>query len=259
MAASPRHRATGSNVAAPTSGESDVSNLRVAILIDADNAQASVIDGILGEVARFGDATIRRIYGDFTSNRSATWKSVLQKHAISPVQQFAYTTGKNATDSRLIIDAMDLLYTGKLDAFCLVTSDSDFTGLAMRLREEGLIVYGFGENKTPEAFRNACHRFIFTEVLREQNDTSTARAEGAPITLPEKLIRDAFEHTTDEDGWANLGAFGSYLQKLQPDFDPRNFGFKKLSHLVRAYDKVFEIDERSLLGSTQKSIYVKAR
>ncbi len=146
--------------------ESEEPSLRLAVLIDADNAQAAVIEGLLAEIARFGEATVKRIYGDFTSPASASWKKVLQRHAIKPVQQFAYTTGKNATDSTLIIDAMDLLYTRKFDGFCLVTSDSDFTGLAMRLREEGLNVLGFGEKKTPEAFRNACHKFVFTEVLR---------------------------------------------------------------------------------------------
>jgi uncharacterized LabA/DUF88 family protein len=241
--------------------DSEQGNQRLALLIDADNAQASVIDGILSEVARFGEATVKRIYGDFTSPASASWKPVLRKHAINPVQQFAYTTGKNATDSRLIIDAMDLLYTGKLDAFCLVTSDSDFTGLAMRLREEGLTVYGFGEHKTPEAFRNACHRFIFTEVLR------AARTGGSPKTvapqleanLPDALFREALEHTSDDDGWANLGAFGQYLLKLQPEFDARTYGFKKLSDLIKAQTKVFEVQERSQEGSAQRSIRVRAK
>src|SRR5574343_1219569 len=146
--------------------ESEEPTLRLAVLIDADNAQAAVIEGILAEVARFGEASVKRIYGDFTSPNSSSWKKVLQKYALKPVQQFAYTTGKNATDSTLIIDAMDLLYTRKFDGFCLITSDSDFTGLAVRLREEGLLVYGFGEQKTPEAFRNACHKFGFTEIFR---------------------------------------------------------------------------------------------
>ena len=160
--------------------EPEESTLRLAVLIDADNAQAAVIEGLLAEIARFGEATVRRIYGDFTAPTSSSWKKVLQRYAIKPVQQFAYTTGKNATDSTLIIDAMDLLYTRKFDGFCLITSDSDFTGLAMRLREEGLIVLGFGEKKTPEAFRNACHKFVFTEVLRP----STA---AEPIGLSPKV------------------------------------------------------------------------
>ena len=154
--------------------------LRLAVLIDADNAQAAVIEGLLAEIARFGEATVRRIYGDFTATTSSSWKKVLQRYAIKPVQQFAYTTGKNVTDSTLIIDAMDLLYTRKFDGFCLVTSDSDFTGLAMRLREEGLTVLGFGEQKTPEAFRNACHKFVFTEVLRPSTPAE-------PVGLPPKV------------------------------------------------------------------------
>ena len=146
--------------------EAEEPTLRLAVLIDADNAQAAVIEGLLTEIASFGEATVKRIYGDFTSPASSQWKKVLNKHAIKPVQQFAYTTGKNATDSTLIIDAMDLLYTRRFDGFCLVSSDSDFTGLALRIREEVLTVLGFGEQKTPEAFKNACHKFIFTEVLR---------------------------------------------------------------------------------------------
>ena len=151
---------------------SDEPTKRLAVLIDADNAQPAVIEALLEEVARFGEATVRRIYGDFTSPNSASWKKFLNKFSIKPVQQFAYTTGKNATDSTMIIDAMDLLYTRRFDGFCLVTSDSDFTGLAVRLREEGLQVFGFGEQKTPEPFRNACHKFIFTEVLRPTFRTS---------------------------------------------------------------------------------------
>jgi hypothetical protein len=157
---------------------------RLAVLIDADNAQAAVIEALLEEVARFGEATVRRIYGDFTSPSSSSWKKVLNRHSIKPVQQFAYTTGKNATDSTMIIDAMDLLYTRRFDGYCLVTSDSDFTGLAVRLREEGLVVYGFGEQKTPEAFRNACHKFVFTEVLRKPiepgSDTNKTDPEAPP-------------------------------------------------------------------------------
>src|SRR5690554_5380009 len=167
--------------------EPDDSALRLAVLIDADNAQAAVIEGLLAEIARFGEATVKRIYGDFTSSNSAGWKKVLNRHAIKPVQQFAYTTGKNATDSTLIIDAMDLLYTRRFDGFCLVSSDSDFTGLALRIREEGLVVYGFGEKKTPEAFRNACHRFLFTEVLRP---VSAKPAEAAPAPKPTKKPAD---------------------------------------------------------------------
>ena len=251
--------------------------LRLAVLIDADNAQATVIEGLLAEIARFGEATVRRIYGDFTSPTSASWKKVLQKYAIKPVQQFAYTTGKNATDSALIIDAMDLLYTRKFDGFCLVTSDSDFTGLATRLREEGLRVLGFGEKKTPEAFRNACHKFIFTEVLRpdpvdeqaslspkienEQKSVQQTKAasESTQEDFPKKFMLDALEQSTDDTGWAHLGTFGSYLNKLQPDFDSRLYGYKKLSDLVKAKRDIFETEERAVPGSDQKNLYVRAK
>lgn len=256
--------------------ESEEPTARLAVLIDADNAQASVIEGILAEVARFGEATVKRIYGDFTSPNSSSWKKVLQKYAIKPVQQFAYTTGKNATDSTLIIDAMDLLYTRKFDGFCLVTSDSDFTGLATRLREEGLTVLGFGEQKTPDAFRNACHKFIFTEVLRSsvaeaERVVSNIKAEPAPApakaatapnpapSFPKKFVLDALEQSSDENGWAHLGTFGSYLTKLQPDFDSRVYGYKKLSDLVKAKTNLFITEERTVPGQTMKNLYLRAK
>jgi len=258
--------------------ESEEHPVRLAVLIDADNAQAAVIEGLLAEIARFGEATVRRIYGDFTAPTSASWKKVLQRYAIKPVQQFAYTTGKNVTDSTLIIDAMDLLYTRKFDGFCLITSDSDFTGLAMRLREEGLIVLGFGEKKTPEAFRNACHKFVFTEVLRPAPAAGPARqrsrAKGgkkppppqAPAqaaepahAFPKEFVLTALEQSTDDAGWAQLGTFGSYLTKLQPDFDPRLYGYKKLSDLVKARTDLFATEERRAPGSTQKVLYLRAR
>lgn len=255
--------------------ESDDSTMRLAVLIDADNAQAAVIEGLLAEVARFGEATVKRIYGDFTSPNSASWKKVLQKHAIKPMQQFAYTTGKNATDSTLIIDAMDLLYTRKFDGFCLVTSDSDFTGLAMRIREEGLTVLGFGEQKTPEAFKSACHKFIFTEVLRPSRGeaaepavkksksakASSAKSvsEKAQPSFPKAFVMDALEQSSDESGWAQLGTFGSYLTKLQPDFDPRLFGYKKLSDMVRSNADLFVTEERTQAGQNQKVLYLRAK
>jgi hypothetical protein len=256
--------------------ESEESTARLAVLIDADNAQASVIEGILAEVARFGEATVKRIYGDFTSPNSSSWKKVLQKYAIKPVQQFAYTTGKNSTDSTLIIDAMDLLYTRKFDGFCLVTSDSDFTGLATRLREEGLTVLGFGEHKTPDAFRNACHKFIFTEVLRPsiaepQAATPGTKAEPTPApakvasgrnptpSFPTKFVLDALEQSSDENGWAYLGTFGRYLTNLQPDFDSRVYGYKKLSDLVKAKTDLFVTDERTTPGQTMKNLYLRAK
>jgi len=258
--------------------EAEEPTLRLAVLIDADNAQAAVIEGLLAEIARFGEATVKRIYGDFTSQTSSSWKKVLQKYAIKPVQQFAYTTGKNATDSTMIIDAMDLLYTRKFDGFCLITSDSDFTGLAMRLREEGLTVLGFGEQKTPDAFRNACHKFLFTEVLRPssvpepQSQTkkseneqkplqlqSTIGGEDSKLTFPEKFVLDALEHSCDDSGWAHLGTFGSYLTKLQPDFDSRSFGYKKLSDLIKAKTELFTTEERQAPGSTNKNLYLRAK
>lgn len=256
--------------------ESEEPSSRLAVLIDADNAQASLIEGILAEVARFGVATVRRIYGDFTSPQSSAWKAVLQKYAIKPVQQFAYTTGKNATDSALIIDAMDLLYTRKFDGFCLITSDSDFTGLATRIREEGLMVLGFGEQKTPEAFRNACHKFILTEVLRSSVAEAeiivgniNAKATPTPSKIappsppkakfPRKFMIDALEQSSDESGWANLSVFGSYLTKLQPDFDSRVYGFKKLSDLVKAKTDVFVTEERPIPGQSGKSVFVRAK
>lgn len=261
-----------------TKSETEEPTLRLAVLIDADNAQAAVIEGLLAEIARFGEATVRRIYGDFTAPTSASWKKVLQRYAIKPVQQFAYTTGKNATDSTLIIDAMDLLYTRKFDGFCLITSDSDFTGLAMRLREEGLMVLGFGEKKTPEAFRNACHKFVFTEVLRPsavaepvsqpqkvksgQKSTSPqapADAVDSKLEFPKKFVLSALEQSIDDAGWAGLGAFGSYLTKLQPDFDSRLYGYKKLSDLVKAKADLFVTEERQVPGSNQKVLYLRAK
>lgn len=257
--------------------EAEEPTLRLAVLIDADNAQAAVIEGLLAEIARFGEATVKRIYGDFTAPTSASWKKVLQRYAIKPVQQFAYTSGKNATDSTLIIDAMDLLYTRKFDGFCLITSDSDFTGLAMRLREEGLTVLGFGEQKTPEAFRNACHKFVFTEVLRptsavettkspqkdseQKTTTSPPALEAVEINpaFPKKFLLAALEQSIDDTGWAHLGTFGSYLTKLQPDFDSRLYGYKKLSDLVKAKTELFITEERSATGSSQKVLYLRAK
>ena len=255
--------------------DSDESSLRLAVLIDADNAQAAVIEGLLAEVARFGEATVKRIYGDFTSPQLGSWKNVLQQYAIKPVQQFAYTTGKNATDSTMIIDAMDLLYTRKFDGFCLVTSDSDFTGLAMRIREEGLTVLGFGEQKTPAAFKNACHKFIFTEVLRpsrakkapapkdENAKGSETKKPNAPRkskpTFPKQFMLDALEQSSDDAGWAMLSTFGNYLTKLKPDFDSRNFGYTKLSNLVNAKSALFITEERTQPGTNNKQLYVRAK
>lgn len=257
--------------------ESEDPTLRLAVLIDADNAQAAVIDGLLAEIARYGEATVKRIYGDFTAPTSASWKKVLQQYAIKPMQQFAYTTGKNATDSTMIIDAMDLLYTRKFDGFCLISSDSDFTGLAVRLREEGLMVLGFGEKKTPMAFRNACNKFILTEVLRNDTTTQPDAQENQPINkkkeskdileeietstteLPKNFILTALDQSTDDTGWAQLGTFGSYLTKLQPDFDSRIYGYRKLSDLVKARKDLFLTEERKAPGGEQKVLYVRSK
>ncbi|MGD1905955.1 MAG: NYN domain-containing protein [Leptolyngbyaceae cyanobacterium] len=259
--------------------ESEEPTLRLAVLIDADNAQAAIIEGLLAEIARFGEATVKRIYGDFTAPTSSSWKRVLQKHAIKPVQQFAYTKGKNATDSTLIIDAMDLLYTRKFDGFCLVTSDSDFTGLAIRLKEEGLTVLGFGEQKTPDAFRNACHKFILTELLRpserididetqakisqpqqkKAGTVSEKKSQDQKPTFPRELVLDAIEQSSDDSGWVHLGTFGSYLTKLQPDFDSRIYGYKKLSLLVKDMADIFVTEEREIEGTKQKALYIRAK
>ncbi|RLA74473.1 MAG: hypothetical protein DRG11_04895 [Epsilonproteobacteria bacterium] len=261
---------------------------KLAVLIDADNAQASVTNGLFAEIAKFGDVSVKRIYGDFTSPHSSSWKKVLQEHAIKPMQQFAYTTGKNATDSSMIIDAMDLLYTRRFDGFCLVTSDSDFTGLAMRLKEAGLKVFGFGEQKTPKAFRNACHKFILTELLRQDNNTNQKEPskpnnsktkttndnqnEPKPKETKEALIATiekdkvldkfillAIEESSDDTGWAQLGTVGSYLTKLQPDFDPRLYGFKKLSDLIKSKKKIFQTQVILSPSGTGKNLYIKAK
>lgn len=206
---------------------------RLAVLIDADNAQAPVIAELLAEAAQYGTATVKRAYGDWTTPQLSGWKAVLHVHAIQPVQQFSYTTGKNATDSALIIDAMDLLHGGRVDGFCLVSSDSDFTRLATRIRESGLAVYGFGEKKTPKPFVAACDKFIYTEILRQPGST-TAPVEAAAQGPLRPFLSAAVSAVTEEDGWAPLGMVGSLLLKNDPSFDARNFGFRKLSELARA-------------------------
>ncbi|HEX2493880.1 MAG TPA: NYN domain-containing protein, partial [Steroidobacter sp.] len=210
-----------------------------------------------------GVASVKRIYGDWTQPLLGGWKKVLLDHSITPVQQFAYTTGKNATDSALIIDAMDLLYTRRFGGFCLVSSDSDFTRLAARIREEGLTVYGFGERKTPEPFVSACDKFIYTEVLRVPAASPPA---AEPKAVPGKdertsligLIASAIDDVSEDDGWANLGAVGSTITKLRPSFDPRLHGQKKLSDLVRSL-REFSVEERGGPDGTAKSIYVRNR
>lgn len=222
-------------------------NASLAVIIDADNAQASIVEGLLSEVAKFGVASVKRIYGDWTTPNLGQWKTVLLNHSIQPIQQFRYTTGKNATDSAMIIDAMDLLYSGNFDGFCIVSSDSDFTRLASRIRESGKRVYGFGEKKTPQPFVAACDRFIYTEVF-----SVVENAEKEPIQTPpnklkqdKKLInlfRTAIEAASNEDGWAHLGGVGSNIIKNAPDFDPRNYGYAKLGDLATAID-IFDIEK----------------
>lgn len=238
---------------------------RLAVLIDADNAQASIIEGLLAEIAKFGVASVKRIYGDWTQPQLISWKKVLLEHSINPVQQFGYTKGKNATDSMLIIDAMDLLYTRRFDGFCLVSSDSDFTRLASRLREEGLLVYGFGEQKTPEPFVSACDKFIYTEVLRPSIEAAAATPE-QPRTLAMtaddkqklvELIANAIEAVSEDSGWAHLGAVGSNISKLRPNFDSRLYGHKKFSGLVKSLPEYFDIEERTTSSGAAKSIYVR--
>ncbi|MHA6729626.1 NYN domain-containing protein [Devosia sp. A369] len=211
---------------------------RLAVLIDADNASARIADGLFEEIAKIGEASVRRIYGDFSSTRSKAWADVLAKHAIIPQQQFAYTTGKNASDITLVIDAMDLLHSGRFDGFCLVSSDSDFTRLAARIREQGVDVFGFGEQKTPESFRQACRRFIYTENLLPSAPANAENAElkAAPLQSPADavpILVKVLAQMESEDGWVPLGAVGNQLANLASDFDPRTFGFRKLSDLVR--------------------------
>jgi uncharacterized LabA/DUF88 family protein len=253
-----------SNTSFPVNQQAELSQAKLAVLIDADNTPSSIIEGLLDEVAKYGIASVKRIYGDWTSTHLRSWKEKLLEYAVQPIQQFSYTTGKNATDSAMIIDAMDLLYSQKLDGFCIVSSDSDFTRLASRLRESGHTVYGFGEKKTPRAFVSVCDKFIYTEILREQeeNDEDDTR----PASRPRKefngdrrllkLLRDAVEDLADESGWAYLGSVGQKISNRSGDFDPRNFGFRKLGDLFRAIPQ-FETEERPQENSTGRQIYIR--
>jgi uncharacterized LabA/DUF88 family protein len=234
----------------------------LAVLIDADNAQPAVVEGLLAEIAKYGTATVKRIYGDWTGPQLKGWKEVLLTHAIQPIQQFRYTTGKNATDSALIIDAMDLLYGAKLGGFCIVSSDSDFTRLAARVREAGLVVYGFGEKKTPAPFVSACDKFIYTEILiAKDDDEPPAPRAAAQIKQDRRLVallRNAAEASSDDSGWAQLGTLGSTIAKQAPDFDARNYGYRKLSELIAAIG-LFEIEKRKIGDGTTTSTYVRSR
>jgi uncharacterized LabA/DUF88 family protein len=237
-------------------------NQKLAVLIDADNAQASVIQELLAEVSRYGTATVKRAYGDWTTTHLKGWKEVLHTMAIQPIQQFSYTSGKNSTDASLIIDAMDVLHAAAVDGFCLVSSDSDFTRLATRIREAGLVVYGFGERKTPEPFVAACDKFIYTEILRakpeEHKEAAVAVAVGElPKLRP--MVLTALDATARDDGWSSLSALGSQLTRNHPSFDPRNYGVSKLGELMRkqGYLEVKEVPLGD--GSTQVHVYVRRK
>jgi uncharacterized LabA/DUF88 family protein len=234
---------------------------KLAVLIDADNAQPAIVEGLLSEIAKYGTANVKRIYGDWTLSGLKGWKEVLLEYSIQPIQQFGYTSGKNATDSALIIDAMDLLYTDKFDGFCIVSSDSDFTKLASRIREAGLLVYGFGEKKTPKPFVSACDKFIFTEVLRSKDDYSEKIKRKTTNELKKDtklvdLLRNAVEASSDDSGWAHLASVGSNVAKQAPEFDPRNYGYKKLGELA-SVTKLFQIEERTVGDGPSKSVYLK--
>ncbi|MFV2178018.1 NYN domain-containing protein [Actinomadura sp. LOL_016] len=240
---------------------------KLAVLIDADNVSASVADNLLAEVAKYGTAHVKRAYGDWTGTGLRGWKEQLLAQSIQPMQQFAYTTGKNATDAALVIDAMDLLYSNRFDGFCLVSSDSDFTRLAQRLRESGLTVYGFGERKTPQPFVAACDKFIYVENLTSSRTgptvtdiatgpgtpTSAARLKGDTALV--NLLRNAVEAASDEDGWAHLASVGHIITKQRPDFDARTYGYNKLSELVEA-TTLFVLDRRFSTGKATV-IYVR--
>lgn len=239
---------------------SNPNNDKLAVLIDADNAQASIIHELLAEVSRYGIASVKRAYGDWTTTNLKGWKEVLHRMAIQPVQQFSYTAGKNSTDSSLIIDAMDLLHSGRLNGFCLVSSDSDFTRLATRIREAGLVVYGFGQRKTPQPFVAACDKFIYTEILRpQQAPVVQGEPTPEPLELLEPMIRTAVTATARDNGWAALSAVGSMLLKNSPSFDPRNYGCQKLGELVRKQNYL-QIKESPVGdGSTNVHIHVRLK
>jgi uncharacterized LabA/DUF88 family protein len=240
---------------------------KLAVLIDADNTPPSVIEGLLAEVARYGTAHVKRAYGDWTGTSLQGWKGKLLSQSIQPMQQFAYTTGKNATDAAMVIDAMDLLYSGRFDGFCLVSSDSDFTRLASRIRESGLTVYGFGQLKTPGPFVAACDKFIYIEnltaaqaatpagtALTAAPRTPTAKLKGDTALV--NLLRNAVEASSDEDGWAHLGAVGQIITKQRPDFDARNYGYAKLSDLLTA-TSLFDLERRGPGDGKPAVIYAR--
>lgn len=255
-------------------------DLRLAVLIDADNVSYANVQAMLEEIAKYGIPTFKRIYGDWTIPTLSGWKNVLLENAITPIQQYSYTRGKNSTDSALIIDAMDILYTGRVDGFCIVSSDSDFTRLAIRLREAGMKVFGMGEKKTPNAFISACDKFIYIEILGRDDDeteeetketTTSSKTKTPPAKKREKptyekidrklvkLLKDSINDIADDDGWAFVGELGNLINKKQPNFDPRVYGFKKLVPFLKAI-KVLEIDERTVPNKKNVThVFVKVK
>lgn len=240
-------------------------DIRLAVLIDGDNIPSSYVKEMMEEIAKYGNPTIKRIYGDWTKPNLGKWKELLLENAITPIQQYGYTSGKNATDSAMIIDAMDILYSGKVDGFCIVSSDSDFTRLAIRLREAGMRVIGIGERKTPEPFIVACDKFIYVEILKAQpkeenvngKKNKQKKEESEKITPRViKLIESTISDLADDDGWAFLGDVGSLLQKKQPNFDSRNYGFQKLTPMINSINR-FEIEQRENPKGKFKLIYVR--
>ncbi|HZK08126.1 MAG TPA: NYN domain-containing protein [Bacteroidales bacterium] len=248
--------------------ERDTKEMRFAVLIDADNIPYSNIKGMLDEIAKLGTPTIKRIYGDWTRPTVAGWKPSLLEHAITPIQQYSYTSGKNSTDSAMIIDAMDILHSEKVNGFCLVSSDSDFTRLAIRLRESGMFVVGLGEKKTPNPFIVACDKFIYIEIIgskeRSKSKTSTS-ATSETMDYEEidqrfiNLLKASVEDLGDDSGWAFLADLGNLIIKKKPDFDPRNYGFMKLTPLIKSLNQYFEVDERDVENKRIKHIYVRVR
>jgi uncharacterized LabA/DUF88 family protein/Fe-S-cluster formation regulator IscX/YfhJ len=247
-------------------------DIRLAVLIDADNVPYSNVKGVMEEIAKYGTPTFKRIYGDWTRPTVSGWKNVLLENAITPIQQYSYTTGKNSSDSALIIDAMDILYSGKVDGFCIVSSDSDFTRLATRLREAGMKVFGIGQKKTPNPFIVACDKFIYMEIIPvfeaepdETNKVKTKTNIPKPKTVVDKLNKETLKliaHTindlADENGWAFLGDVGNLVLKKQPNFDPRNYGFQKLTPLIKSLPQ-FEIDKRETDKAGIKLVYIRNR
>ena len=238
-------------------------DVKLAVLIDGDNIPSAYVKEMMEEIAKYGNPTIKRIYGDWTKPHLVKWKNVLLENAVTPIQQYGYTQGKNATDSAMIIDAMDILYSQKVDGFCLVSSDSDFTRLATRLREAGMNVIGIGEKKTPDPFIVACDRFIYIEILKNESKESSKEKENKKSNYDKitnkviRLIASTISDVADDDGWAFLGDVGSLLQKKQPNFDSRNYGFQKLTPMINSIDK-FEIESRENQGRGKyKLIYVR--